>query len=285
MSTTSRNTNQQVITTRDLDEVSTFLLREGVSAVRKNPIKVSAYLIGLIICVFFNGFKVTDTQRNQFQKAVESIDHDSMYEASAEYDRSYRLYAANKGWFSCNSVCQIYKMDMESKLKRLNSLRADEDRKISTAKSSLGIFSEYGVEETRNLFWERFAQGKGFATRQSKWDAIFMGIGAMGRDESMLAYIFRLILSVLFNFTLGVCGAVFAFIFSLFTLLRAYNVSAITGIVYFLLASLAAIAFAMTWLIGLYLGTAGTVFVGAKLLASNVRIEDINRGERRHRVN
>ena len=40
-------------------------------------------------------------------------------------------------------------------------------------------------------FWTRFSQGKGFAQRQTKWDALFMGISAMGRDESFVNYLLR----------------------------------------------------------------------------------------------
>jgi hypothetical protein len=42
-----------------------------------------------------------------------------------------------------------------------------------------------------------------------------MGIGAMSRDESMIEYLLRLLLSVLFNFTIGLFGAIVAFVFNL----------------------------------------------------------------------
>ena len=45
--------------------------------------------------------------------------------------------------------------------------------------------------------------GKNFATRQTKWDALFMGIQAMGRDEHLISYLFRLLLTMAFNFTFG----------------------------------------------------------------------------------
>jgi hypothetical protein len=55
--------------------------------------------------------------------------------------------------------------------------------------------------------------GKNFASRQTKWDALFMGIRAMGRDESIVSYAFRLILTMAFNFTLG--GSSLSLLFAL----------------------------------------------------------------------
>lgn len=121
-------------------------------------------------------------------------------------------------------------------------------------------------------------------------------------------------MNVLFNFTLGVCGAVIAFIFryfthnsriiildfvlhifhisihhfvftcyslflpSLYSLIQSYRESLLLAAPFFLAASLAAISFALTWLITLYFATAGTVYVGAKFIASNMRLEDGQRG-------
>lgn len=54
--------------------------------------------------------------------------------------------------------------------------KALEESQMSDAKSKLGVFSEIGVQETRDLFWMKFAQGKGFAKRQTKWDAAMLGM-------------------------------------------------------------------------------------------------------------
>ena len=69
-------------------------------------------------------------------------------------------------------------------------------------------------------------KGKSFAQRQSKWDALFMGIGAMGRDENLLSYILRLLLSVAFNFTIGkvyMLPAAFAFQWHIFYIIAVYQ--------------------------------------------------------------
>ena len=40
----------------------------------------------------------------------------------------------------------------------------------------------------QDAFWSYFSAGKKFAKRQSMWDAMFMGIRSMGRDENMVEY-------------------------------------------------------------------------------------------------
>lgn len=279
----SSGRDRQILQARELDKASTYLIRVGANAVKRNPIKVGAYVLGLLLCIFFNGFSVGDTQRAEYYQELTKIDYQRLDDARVAVDVSYRPYYRSKGWFSCNSECQMYKKEYDEALSNYNFLKKQEEQQLSLAKSKLGLFSEYGVEETRNLFWERFAQGKGFASRQSKWDAIFYGIGAMSRDESMISYLVRLGISMLFNFTLGVCGAVVAFIFSLMSLIRTYQASILSATVFFALGSLAAVAFALTWLIGLYGVAAATSYVGLKLVASNMRIEYQEEG-RRYRV-
>lgn len=69
-------------------------------------------------------------------------------------------------------------------------------------------------------------------------------------------------------------GAVIGFLWSIVSVIRAYQTPIYSAIIFFGFASLAAIAFAVTWIIGLYLAAAGTVYVGAKIIAANLRIED-----------
>ena len=166
----------------------------------------------------------------------------------------------------------------------LQGLLATERENMRTLKAKLGIFSTFGVTETRQVFNERFARGKKFAQRQSWWDAIFLGIGAMGRDEGLIEYLFRLLINMLFNFTIGMIGAVTSFIYSLIGIIQGYNTSFAVALPFFLLGSLAAVSFAMSWLVGLYLAAAGTVYVSATLIDPNLRIEGGRGRGRQERV-
>lgn len=59
----------------------------------------------------------------------------------------------------------------------------------------MGIFSEYGVQETRDVFWSTFAGGKDFAQRQSMWDLLFSGL-RWGRDEELFSVVIRWVFQV-----------------------------------------------------------------------------------------
>ncbi len=59
-----------------------------------------------------------------------------------------------------------------------------------------------GVEEVQDSFWGYFNAGKQFAKRQSMWDAMFMGIRRIGRDESIVEYALKVLLQVLINFSM-----------------------------------------------------------------------------------
>jgi hypothetical protein len=92
----------------------------------------------------------------------------------------------------------------------------------------------------------------------------------------MVSYLLELLLKILFNFTLGMIGTVVGFIFSLYSVICTYQAALSTSLFFFSLASLAALSFAMTWMFLLYGAAAGTVYVGAKMAAANMRLE---RGE------
>lgn len=270
--------DQQIQQAREIDKLSTLLVEIGINTVKKNPIKVSMYFIGLLVCLLFNGFTVDEEKVRMFEEQLAAVDYLKVEDAQRRVYIAEQNYYQTKGWFSCNSECQLNKLLMQESIAKYREIQQAEEKKVHGAKSNVGIFSEYGVSETRVLFWERFGQGKAFAVRQSKWDALFIGISAMGRDESLPNYILRIITNALFNFTIGVIGAVLAFIFSLYSLIKTYEAPLLVALPYFIFATLAAVSFALTWLIALYIGTAGTVYVGAKFLASNLRVQSGQEG-------
>lgn len=54
----------------------------------------------------------------------------------------------------------------------------------------VGLWSEFGVAEARDLFWNCLEKGKGFAKRATFWDTLF-GL-TMGRDENIGSFLFRI---------------------------------------------------------------------------------------------
>jgi hypothetical protein len=209
----SSDRDNQVARARELDQMSTVLIDFGVKAVKRNPIKVSMYVIGILICLFFNGLAPSPQANASFETQLRDIDYGPSETAGRNADMAYQQYYRSKGWFfSCNERCQQNKRHYEmadAEYKRTQAVIAD---KVSQAKSTVGLFSDFGVSETRGMFWDRFGMGKAFATRQTKYDALFMGLSSMGRDETLVNFAMRIIIRALFNFTIGVCMAVVTFI-------------------------------------------------------------------------
>lgn len=262
---------------QQLDDASALLVNAGIHAVVKNPIKVGVWACGLLICLFFQGIKITPEQQVVYNQAIEVVRSQSDVVAEAyalKYDAEYR-YQRSQGWFwSCDSSCQIHKRSFQEAQAAWMREKKAEQEAMRAAKKGVGLFSEYGVLDCRWLFAQNFAGGKRFAKRQTQWDALFMGIQAMGRDESLVNYLLRLLSTMLFNFTLGVIGALLGFLWSLWGLIVEYQANLAVAVTFFVLASLAAFSFASMWLLGIYAAAAGTVYVGGKFLVHNMRLGD-----------
>ena len=69
-------------------------------------------------------------------------------------------------------IFQHYKKIMDRRKYEWDEIKAEGNARMSDAKSVAGLFSEVGVGEVTDSFWEYFAHGKRFAKRQSMWDAM-----------------------------------------------------------------------------------------------------------------
>jgi hypothetical protein len=255
----------------------------GVRFVKRNPVPSAAYAIGLLLCIFFTGFSLTEMQKRQFYNDVDTVDYEKLDEAQATAMHWNQKYYQTKGFFwTCNDVCQENKREFERADLFYQTLKRNEAAIISDAKSKIGIFSELGVKETREAFWVRYTQGKGFAQRQTKFDAAFFGFRAMLRDESMMEYVITILIRVLFNFTLGVIATVVTFAWSSYSVIQSFQASPLVGLIFFIGALLAALAFAVTWLFLIFGGVGVTAYATIKLAAANVRIEDGGGRRRQH---
>ncbi|CAM9514858.1 unnamed protein product [Ectocarpus fasciculatus] len=243
--------------------------------IKRHPVPSTAYVLGLILCLFFSGFSLTELQKEQFDQEVSQVDYaalDRAHEATLHWSQRYH---ESKGFlFSCNDACQKNYEEFQRANAAFQILRQHEAHIVSAAKSKVGIFSELGVRDTRDVFWERYSQGKGFAQRQTKFDAAFLGFRAMMRDESLMNYLVTMLFRVLFNFTLGVVATVVTFFWSSINVIRSYQASPLYGFIFFVGAALAALSFAVSWLLLVVVGVGGTAYATVRLAATNVRIEN-----------
>lgn len=113
----------------------------------------------------------------------------------------------------------------------LVQLAAVRDEKLSKAKSHLGVWSDAGVKEGRNLFWQSYSRGKVFAQRQTLWDAVFTLLNS--RENDTISRIIELLIVAGINFTTGMASALLIFIFRLPALIASFKAGWISGFFFY----------------------------------------------------
>lgn len=253
---------------------------------RRNKVITTSYLFGLLVLIISGtGIKLTSDQLREYERIMSTVDLQAEMAATDQYYRSKYEYDRRKGWFTCDSWCTRAKNQMQLDKQILDKIRKEGQNRMSDAKATAGIFSEIGVAEAKDSFWEYFSSGKRYAKRQSMWDAMFMGIRSMGRDESMIEYMLKVLLQVLLNFSMGLIMALIFFIFGLWTIVKSYQPNPLTALMFFLSAVCAAFAFVATYLFTIYGMAAGGLYGMAKIAENQVRIEGgPNAGRQRRNV-
>jgi len=90
---------------------------------------------------------------------------------------------------------------------KLATLEAKKDEMERVARSKVGLWSEYGLAAVRDKFWYMVNEGTGFAKRSTWWDAFFLVLSGRG-DEGIAGFLMRLLMNFVFNFTIGMFGAI-----------------------------------------------------------------------------
>mmetsp|Transcript_19750 Transcript_19750/g.45951 ORF Transcript_19750/g.45951 Transcript_19750/m.45951 type:complete len:302 (+) Transcript_19750:86-991(+) len=268
------NQNARLSVLPDPSDLGAMAVRGVTWFARRNKILTGSYVFGLLVLVFFasGGTRLSLQQRHAFNQIMDTIDVHAEVEASNRYSNAYHVYQNSKGWFwTCDSLCQRNKHRMELAKADLDAIRKEGNARMSDAKAVAGLFSEVGVDEAKESFWSYFSSGTEFAKRQSMWDAMFMGIRSMSRDETMVEYILKVLFQVLLNFSLGLIIALVVFVIGLWNLISNYQPNPIVAVVFFLCAALGAFAFVTTYLLGLYGAVAGGLYGVAKLAETNAR--------------
>ena len=166
-------------------------------------------------------------------------------------------------------------------------LQKQRDAILKDAKAGLGLWSEAGLEESREMLWDYFKSGKNFAQRQSFFDSIFALFDS--RDKDWLSVFLQILVTTIINFTIGTVVSMFSFLLNLPYLLASFAPSWPSAIAFFGVAAVAACSLIVTYLGLLY--AAGVAVVATTAQFAQVRrLEDARRphapalrGQRSHR--
>jgi len=252
---------------------------------KRHPIWSFLWLLGLFLMTFVQGIAVDPATQEHFFDRVDDandIAYRDVREAALRENSAYNNYYYSKGWFSCDSTCQAnYEMYQRAQ-SELQTSKGLHQAALSDAKATVGIFSQFGVQETRKIFWDAWERGKAMAKRMSFWDVMFLGMSSR-RDDTWIEMGLRLLMQIIMNFTIGMTFALLGFMWSLWNLIWTYK-AGLAGLLFFFLAGTAACSMLATFLLGLYsAGTlvAFTAMKHAALTGGNRGGRGYNRGYQR----
>jgi hypothetical protein len=254
-------------------QLSTYLFKTGLSFAKRHYLLTCSYILGLLVLQFAQGFAVTPALRDAYDGAMQQTDIPRLHEAMEELAVRQQTYYDSKGWFfSCDDTCQEAKASLALAQQELDAAEAHNARVLSTARARVGVFSQYGVQDARDKFWGAFEAGRGFAKRASMYDALFLSINAMRRDDSLLSVVLNWLFQMALNFTLGMIGALIGFASQLYFLLSSYQAGWGEALAFFGLAMAAACSVLASFIVGLYLTAATGAYVAVKASGGRVRI-------------
>lgn len=148
---------------------------------------------------------------------------------------------------------------------RVRALQKEREGILREGKAALGLWSDAGLEESRQLLWTSFDTGKVFAQRQTFWDSIFAVFDS--RDKDWFTLLIQLLFTAVINYTIGGVMSVITFIVTLPSFLASFAPTWPSAIAFFTVAALGAVSLVATYVAALFAaGTAVAVttatFVG-----------------------
>eukprot|EP00752_Nemacystus_decipiens_P008364 g7476.t1 len=271
--------HETAIAVGSADEIGRIVIKSGQRFVKRHPAISLAWVLGLLVSILASGYTPSQEAVQKYEVKMASLNDEVLAEAEGEMLYWDQVYRRSKGMFwTCDATCKVNREEYERRRRIFNDLHNDYLKGVAEAKSELGVFSEDGVGETRDLFWRKVSGGKQYAKRATMWDAVFVGIGTMSRrDEGLAAIIARIAFKFVVNLTIGLFMAVIQFLFSVWTVIWSYQPHPVSTLAFAAMASLAAVSLLATWLLGLAAVGVTGVYAVAKL-AETAQIEAARQG-------
>lgn len=218
-------------------EIGSLIVRQTVSFVKRRPVVVSMYLIGVIAALLGTGFQVTADALRSYEEGMSHADHVTSMDlarAVSELKRADAEYYNVKPWFwqSCDRQCQEAHTRFVIADSRVAEISARRDELMTNARREVGIWSTLGVNDVRKSFWSSWERGKEQAKRWTMMDA-FMAVLPGRREETFVHVILKLIFQYLINLTVALFGASVYFMYSVYSLIVAYGESFLSGALFF----------------------------------------------------
>eukprot|EP00927_Polykrikos_kofoidii_P019471 TRINITY_DN19103_c1_g1_i1.p1 TRINITY_DN19103_c1_g1~~TRINITY_DN19103_c1_g1_i1.p1 ORF type:complete len:296 (+),score=53.34 TRINITY_DN19103_c1_g1_i1:87-974(+) len=270
--------SSSTVQTKDDVDFGAIAVNYATGAVKRNPIKVSMWIVGLLVAAFAKGFSVDKEAFVAYSVSLqqaEDVTGTELRNAMARVQQADQLYYNAKGWFwSCDKACMRAWDRLNIAKAEMNRVAEKRDGLVTEARREVGIWSTFGVQDVRDSFWAAWKSGKDFAARYTMMDAMFMMIG--GKEETAVSMLVKLLFQYIINLTMGLIGAFFFFIYNVYTLIVSYGEPFMSGLSFFLLVLVAGMSVIGTYLFAIY----GTVVGGGAYLVKKAVEQQRLEGER-----
>ena len=167
-------------------------------------------LLGIFIGTVPQGIALEEKDRSKYQAALVAAEHVPGYhQAMDDFNVEQAHVDEAKVWFwrfRSSHRAEVNKRSVKKDvaLSRFNQKKNERHELVKAAKASVGIWSAYGIEETREQFWQTFQEGKDMGKRMTFYDMIF-SMFQSNRNEDGAAFVMRWVIRILMNYTIGTC--------------------------------------------------------------------------------
>mmetsp|Transcript_31859 Transcript_31859/g.44159 ORF Transcript_31859/g.44159 Transcript_31859/m.44159 type:complete len:308 (-) Transcript_31859:4-927(-) len=253
------------------------LAKKLLAPTPKKVAGLSAYILGIFLCCFFVPPTVPPEKLAEYSSLMKEANSVPGY-SDAEIEVQHARYALQDVEVFFWRWREPYKWlvpqrraDLHAAQKSLSHLQNERKHLVVKAKQSVGLFSSFAVDEVKQLFWNSVEQGKIFARRQTFWSGLMIVMES--RDGNLFSFLLEWALALVVNFTVGLVGALVAFLWYLKSIVTSYNPDPVSGVLFWSGCVLAGVSMILTYLVGLY-GAFGTAIYATASLASNrMRLE------------
>ena len=249
------------------DKVLSTVVTGLKQLIKRNPYVSGFYVLGILLALFAGGFQVDQSSAALFEHNLSSINAQTNRELTFTLDKllkAERLYNEHKGWFSCDPECMKYYEQVGDLKKRLAELKENRNTLAKQAKMTVGVWSNYGISEIRNAFWDAWEQGKEAARRMTMFDSIFIALGSMGsynnRDDPFLVTVLQILVQYIMNLTVGLFTSLVIFLIETWYIITSYGPSILSAVALFFLVVCSSVATVATAVGGLFGGLFGSVY-------------------------
>ncbi|NDC39572.1 MAG: hypothetical protein EBZ48_16290, partial [Proteobacteria bacterium] len=127
------------------------ILKQTRTFVRQRPLISAAYVVGLLVAVFFRGFAADADAALSYDRLARRASqipvHSKRAEVLAAEDAAYRA----RGWFSCDRTCEKLERRAQELRNELELLEVRKSQTLTEAKQEIGLWTSIGgVAEIRS---------------------------------------------------------------------------------------------------------------------------------------